>query len=100
MSNRSANWPGPSPSRTAEARDQKRRLFNHAMANRKLALGCADCGWRGHPAALEFDHLPGFVKRFQISRAQSHNVQTVLEEIAKCEVICANHHAIRTAERR
>ena len=49
---------------------------------------------------MQWDHLPGAEKLGDIStglkwlsRAQ------VLEEIAKCEIVCANCHAMRTFER-
>ena len=67
----------------------------------KLAAGCADCGYKGHPHALEFDHLPGSVKCFSIgTKLASFGTERVMAEIAKCEVVCANCHRIRTAERR
>jgi hypothetical protein len=33
----------------------------------KLARGCTDYGYNKHPAALEFDHLPGFEKTATIA---------------------------------
>jgi hypothetical protein len=32
----------------------------------QLEKGCIDCGFNKHPAALEFDHLPGTEKLFNI----------------------------------
>jgi 5-methylcytosine-specific restriction endonuclease McrA len=58
---------------------------------------CADCG-EGDPIVLEFDHLRD--KRFSISVGlQGRRWQDVLDEIAKCEVVCANCHRRRTAKR-
>ena len=58
---------------------------------------CADCG-ETDPVVLEFDHLRD--KRFSISEGlQGRNWQSVLDEIAKCEVVCANCHRRRTARR-
>lgn len=65
----------------------------------KLKRGCTDCGYRGHAAALEFDHLPGHVKRFNISEKMGRSIEELLIEIAKCEVVCANCHRIRTVDR-
>lgn len=65
----------------------------------KLARGCADCGFRGHPAALEFDHLPGAVKLYRIAAMAGLKRELVDAEIAKCEVVCANCHRVRTANR-
>ena len=68
----------------------------------KLERGCVDCGWRGHPRALELDHLPGSGKLENISRMIA-NTQFTMDEIwaemAKCEVVCANCHRIRTYNR-
>jgi hypothetical protein len=69
----------------------------------KLERGCADCGYREHPAALDFDHLPGTKKRRNISRmlaSVSKGVELIDAEIAKCEVVCANCHRIRTWKRK
>src|SRR4051812_45745868 len=32
----------------------------------KLASGCVDCGYKEHPAALQFDHLPQYRKSFNV----------------------------------
>ncbi|MFJ1700352.1 hypothetical protein ACIOHC_35775 [Streptomyces sp. NPDC088252] len=67
----------------------------------KVRKGCVDCGYNNHPAALEFDHLPEFVKKFNImEKVGSYSMKKIWEEIAKCDVVCANCHAVRTNERR
>lgn len=67
----------------------------------KLAAGCAVCGFNAHGAALEFDHLPGFQKVNDVSKlVRTGNWASVEAEIAKCEIVCANCHRIRTFERR
>jgi hypothetical protein len=67
----------------------------------KMARGCADCGYRDHPAALDFDHLPGSVKKMRLATAAAGaTLLRIQEEIAKCDVVCANCHRIRTANRR
>lgn len=66
----------------------------------KTEVGCVDCGYRTHPAALDFDHLPGIPKCFNISGAASRSWASVEAEIAKCEVVCSNCHRVRTANRR
>ncbi len=59
---------------------------------------CSDCGERD-PCVLEFDHLGD--KSFMVSQGvRDRNWQSVLDEIAKCEVVCANCHRRRTAFRR
>jgi len=67
----------------------------------QLEKGCADCGYKESPHALEFDHVPGTEKRFNIGeKIGARSRKTLWEEIAKCEVVCANCHSIRTAKRR
>lgn len=65
----------------------------------KLQRGCADCGYNQHPAALHFDHVDPTNKTFKISTSLTRRWDTVLAEIAKCVVRCANCHAVKTVER-
>lgn len=58
---------------------------------------CVDCGQRFHPCAMQYDHIPGTNKRFNISGAiTALPVGTVLTEIDKCDLVCAVCHAYRT----
>jgi hypothetical protein len=58
---------------------------------------CADCG-EADPVVLEFDHKTD--KLFNISKGlRDRSWQSVLDEIAKCEVVCANCHRRRTARK-
>ena len=58
---------------------------------------CADCGNRFPSYVMDFDHIKG-TKRFNISKAMhgTWSIKTMRAEMAKCEVICANCHRIRT----
>jgi hypothetical protein len=68
------------------------------MLNRiKLERGCADCGYNAHAVALDFDHTGAKMKG--VSALYVHSLETLMAEIAKCEVVCANCHRIRTAQR-
>jgi hypothetical protein len=59
---------------------------------------CTDCG-ETDPLVLEFDHQGD--KCFNVSAGvRDRNWQAVLDEIAKCEVVCANCHRRRTAAAR
>lgn len=67
----------------------------------KLAAGCVDCGYKDHPEALDFDHLPEFIKSANISNLIHRGPWSAIEaEISKCEVRCANCHRVMTARRR
>ena len=67
----------------------------------KREKGCADCGL--HPEVLqvlEFDHRDDEKKLFDVSdRMTSGNIEDLKREIAKCDVVCANCHRIRTVTR-
>jgi hypothetical protein len=63
--------------------------------HRSLKTGpCADCGQTFHPVCMQWDHLPGYEKIKPVGRMGSK--QRILEEIKKCELVCANCHALRT----
>ena len=62
----------------------------------KVEHGCADCGYKEHHAALDFDHVKDG-KSINVCFAKS--VEQAKSEIALCEVVCANCHRIRTYER-
>lgn len=67
----------------------------------KTDRGCSVCGYNKSSEALEFDHVKG-VKSFDLgsSKSKSCSIEKVLEEIAKCEIVCANCHRERTTKRR
>lgn len=59
--------------------------------------GCIDCGEQD-PRCLEFDHVRG-IKSDNISHmiAAGCGLSKLLDEIAKCEIRCANCHRKKTA---
>lgn len=62
---------------------------------------CMDCGEKD-PIVLEFDHRPRVNKLFEIGRAVTSSLmswKSVMKEIRKCDVVCANCHRRRTAAR-
>lgn len=59
---------------------------------------CVDCS-DNRPVVLQFDHRDPEQKEYQISRMlRSYKWETILKEIDKCDIVCANCHAIRTAK--
>lgn len=65
----------------------------------KLSKGCADCGYRAHHAALQFDHLPGKLKKCSPVTLLGRGFMSAMKEIEKCDVVCSNCHSIRTWQR-
>lgn len=62
---------------------------------------CMDCGIQYDPWVMDFDHRPNETKSFQIG-AYSYSSLTkakLLQEINKCDVVCANCHRVRTYKR-
>lgn len=57
----------------------------------KLTQGCSLCGYNKHPAALVFDHIEG-EKSFDIASRTTVSMERLMEEIAKCRILCANCH--------
>ncbi len=58
---------------------------------------CTDCGNRYPTVAMDFDHVRG-KKLFGLAFAacELKSKRSLLAEAAKCEVVCANCHRIRT----
>lgn len=73
----------------------KRKILKEYLVNR----GCVDCGYNKHHAALEFDHMPGFVKYKNVMAMCWDSWEKIWAEVDKCEVVCSNCHSIRTYNR-
>jgi hypothetical protein len=86
--------------RRLQAKAHRRRLaeWNSEI---KASTSCADCGCSFHPAAMEWDHLPGTEKVAEISDlVRAGKTLALREELQKCELVCANCHAVRSYVRR
>jgi hypothetical protein len=59
---------------------------------------CVDCG-ESNPVVLEFDHLRDKLDNVSGLVRRLTNWTVIEKEIEKCEVVCANCHRIRTAQR-
>ena len=70
----------------------KRKLYGYLLEH-----PCVDCGV-SDPVFLEFDHLDPSIKEHNIGNLVGYKWETILKEIDKCEVVCANCHRKRTAK--
>jgi hypothetical protein len=78
-----------------------KRYGREYIAEVKRKAVCVDCikegrdgKWPG--AVLHFDHVPERgPKLFNVANCD-RAVEVIKAEIAKCDIVCANHHAIRT----
>lgn len=72
----------------------RRRAYIDAY---KVKFGCIDCGYCYDPVALDLDHDDPSLKIDNVSELiKSASWRTVLAEIEKCVVRCANCHRIKT----
>lgn len=75
--------------------DQRRHLLDQL----KLKIGCVECGYSEHPAALDWSHRDDRgQKSFNIGANIKRSWDDTLTEIAKCDVLCANCHRVMTFE--
>lgn len=86
--------------RAQEARKQLVQEIRKYLQELKSKTPCTDCGVHYPFYVMQFDHIKG-EKKFDIGRSNKWTSWTrVLEEIDKCEIVCANCHAERTYSRR
>ena len=74
------------------------RERRRALIDSFKAKPCADCEETFPPVCMDFDHVRG-VKLFTIGDRSGRSLEAILDEIAKCDVVCANCHRVRTQER-
>lgn len=79
---------------TKEARQRNRQWLVDYLRDHP----CVDCGDTRLPV-LQFDHRDPDTKLANVSHLahRSHSLETLRVEVAKCDVRCANCHAMRTA---
>lgn len=82
-----------------DKRHQANRLDrSRAIVSERIKCGCMDCGEK-NPVVLEFDHRDPTEKVKDIAKLiHSGSVTRLKEELAKCDVVCANCHRKRTAK--
>lgn len=99
MSNaiRCANYRARNPAQ-AKANHARWREARRNWVNLKKAAPCKDCGGTFPPVCMDFDHLGD--KSFEIAKHYARvGIKRLEQEIAKCDLVCANCHRIRTFSR-
>lgn len=96
--------PGPNyhtPRHTRLRQKQHRRYAeNRAVVTLAKSRPCLDCHVQYPPHVMQFDHRDPSTKKFVIGASLfARPLSAVLEEIEKCDVVCANCHFQRTWER-
>ena len=89
-----------SPSSNASPTLARKRQAWRAQARLLDALRdrpCMDCGRWFPPCAMDFDHRNPVTKRYTVTRMVGRaGTARLLEEAAKCDIVCANCHRLRT----
>lgn len=87
------------PERHAVAQRRRRERVSAVLCEAK-DVPCVDCGGRFPPICMDFDHkdsektvkLTDWARRIGVSEVA---IKRLREEIARCDVVCANCHRIR-----
>src|SRR5690349_6082894 len=108
---RSQRWRERHPGAGAAASRRYRKVHGNTPWPAKRELGlfvqklkekpCTDCRACYPTECMDWDHVRG-KKLYNIGTmvAHGHSKAAVLRELAKCELVCANCHRVRTRERR
>lgn len=80
-------------------KNTKARLRKAEYIREQRQQPCADCGIEYPFYVMEFDHIDPKQKEYSIAGMTNASWTKIKAEIQKCELICANCHAIRTYNR-
>ena len=82
-------------------RNQRQRHKLRSLVDQAKNKPCQDCGKSFPPCAMDFDHRDPTTKVAKISSmVYCGSKQLLLDEMSKCDVVCAICHRIRTAKQR
>jgi len=84
------------------SKKQKKRIYDlisRLMNEEKMKHGCAHCGYKGKPEALDHHHTDPSSKIIAVAshwRTSYRQFEKMKNEWKKCIVLCANCHRIET----
>lgn len=90
------------------AKYAQKRYYGRQETVRQLVASlkskpCMDCNHSFPPECMDFDHRPGTQKKFTISQLSGSGAcrsdEAIAAELAKCDLVCACCHRIRTFSR-
>jgi hypothetical protein len=104
---RKRQWRKDNPERS---KIENKRGYQNRVSIRKYIMNkyegtpCMDCENVFPWCVMDFDHRPEETKSFVISRrgpwlVNPERIAEVEKEIAKCDLVCANCHRVRTRDR-
>jgi len=91
-------WRINNKDKTAVIAKKHRQKASEYVRQIKDNAQCMDCKVRYPYYVMDFDHLRD--KRFSLAHRKDNHISRIKEEIAKCELVCANCHRIRTWKRK
>lgn len=83
-----------------DQRNEKNYNENRILIDDLKKNPCTDCKIQYDHWIMTWDHLDSSTKEYNVSQMLYHSKETILKEIAKCELVCANCHSNRTYLRR
>lgn len=78
---------------SANRRARRRREWLNDL---KAGKPCADCGGMFPTFCMDFDHRDRSEKFKNVSAMLMYSIDRIEQEIAKCDLVCANCHRMRT----
>lgn len=104
-----AKWKAANPDKLRVKRKRNRNPIAEKLRREKrsavylslkLKFGCMNpsCEWKGpyDPCLLDFHHVDAATKTGCVSQLRNLSVKRMLEEAAKCTLLCANCHRLVT----
>ncbi len=95
-------WVGKGNENARAKEMYSRNHIKNFIRNLKETTPCVDCEQLHPYYKMQFDHLPEYEKLFTIAKFYDYTMDLVviINEIRKCELVCANCHTDRTHNRR
>ena len=95
-----SDWYKRSPRRRLQVLDsnKRRRAGNREYIIAQKSKPCMDCNKTYPYFVMDFDHVRG-EKKYCLSVSNRLSREKIDEELAKCDLVCANCHRIRTFSR-
>lgn len=85
----------------AKSRSDNKARRHKFVQELKEASPCLDCGIHYPYYVMQFDHRDSKEKAYSISwMLNRFSLDTIKEEIEKCDLVCGNCHAIRSHRRK
>lgn len=77
--------------------NKKARARNKEFLGQYKDVPCMDCGVKYPPYVMDFDHVKGEkIDNISNMSRDGTGLVKIMQEIKKCDIVCANCHRIRT----